>query len=98
MAKKAQTLNENISANDNSKAPKADKKAPKAKSQKKSKPQEKVKRSRIKETVSELKKVSWPSFAKTMKQTGMVISVVVIFMALVIGIDQLLIWLLSLCS
>ena len=99
---KGKTLNENVSANDNSKALKADKKAEKAKAQnkqqKKSKPQEKVKRSRVKETVSELKKVSWPSFAKTMKQTGMVISVVVIFMLLIIGIDQLLIWLLSFCS
>ena len=66
-----------------------------AQKQKKSKPTEKVKRSRTKETISELKKVSWPSFAKTMKQTGMVISVVVIFMLLVIGIDQLLIWLLG---
>ena len=53
-------------------------------------------RSRTKETVSELKKVSWPSFGKTLKQTGMVISVVLIFMLLIIGIDQLLIWLLSL--
>ena len=64
--------------------------------QKKQKNQEKVKRSRTKETMSELKKVSWPSFGKVMKQTGMVISVVLIFMLLVVGIDQLLIWLLSL--
>ena len=84
-------------ADDNSKAIKSEK-VKAQKQQKKSKPQEKVKRSRIKETVSELKKVSWPSFSKAMKQTGMVISVVVIFMALVIGMDQLLIWLLSLCS
>ena len=62
----------------------------------KKKNQEKVKRSKTKETMSELKKVSWPSFGKVMKQTGMVISVVLIFMLLVIGIDQLLIWLLSL--
>ena len=97
---KGKTLNENISANDESKAVKANKakNKDKVKTQKKSKPTEKVKRSRTKETISELKKVSWPSFAKTMKQTGMVISVVVIFMLLVIGIDQLLIWLLSLCS
>jgi len=93
---KGKTLNENTTANDKSKASK--KAVDKNKQQKKSKPQEKVKRSRVKETVSELKKVSWPSFAKTMKQTGMVISVVVIFMLLVIGIDQLLIWLLSFCS
>lgn len=68
--------------------------------QKKQKPkaQDKQKRSRTKETMSELKKVSWPSFGKTMKQTGMVISVVLIFVLLIIGIDQLLIWLLSLVS
>jgi len=97
---KGKTLNENISANDESKAVKANKakNKDKVKTQKKSKPTEKVKRSRTKETISELKKVSWPSFAKTMKQTGMVISVVVIFMLLIIGIDQLLIWLLSLAS
>ena len=92
---KGKTLNENKTANDKALKSKA---VDKNKQQKKSKPQEKVKRSRVKETVSELKKVSWPSFAKTMKQTGMVISVVVIFMLLVIGIDQLLIWLLSFCS
>lgn len=94
---KGKALIENEAIKENSKAAKAVK-VDKSKQQKKSKPQEKVKRSRAKETVSELKKVSWPSFAKTMKQTGMVISVVVIFMLLVIGIDQLLIWLLSLCS
>ena len=64
---------------------------------KKAKKQEKtVKVSKTKETISELKKVSWPSFGKTMKQTGMVISVVVIFTLLVLGIDSLLSWLISL--
>ena len=96
MAKKGKDLTE--VANENSKAVKADKKSAQKKQAKKSKPQEKVKRSRTKETISELKKVSWPSFGKTMKQTGMVISVVVIFMLLIIGMDQLLIWLLSLCK
>ena len=47
------------------------------------------KRSRIKETFGELKKVTWPSFGKTMKQTGMVLSVVLIFGVLVLGIDLL---------
>ena len=94
---KGKTLNSNP-ANEKVVSTKAKKVDYQKKQQKKSKPQEKVKRSRVKETVSELKKVSWPSFAKTMKQTGMVISVVVIFMLLVIGMDQLLIWLLSLCS
>ena len=53
-------------------------------------------KSKTKETISELKKVSWPTFGKTMKQTGMVISVVVIFTLLVLGIDSLLSWLISL--
>ncbi len=56
------------------------------------------KRSRAKETVSELKKVSWPSFGKTMKQTGMVISVVALFMLVTLGIDSLLSWLLKLIT
>ena len=64
---------------------------------KKAKKHEKTVRiSKTKETISELKKVSWPSFGKTMKQTGMVISVVAIFTLLVLGIDSLLSWLISL--
>ena len=67
--------------------------------QKKVKKQNKEpKRSRAKETISELKKVSWPSFGKTMKQTGMVISVVVVFMLVTLGIDSLLSWLLKLIT
>ena len=56
------------------------------------------KRSRVKETMSELKKVSWPSFGKTMKQTGMVISVVALFVLVTLGIDSLLGWIVSLLS
>ena len=63
---------------------------------KKEKKPEKAKRNRAKETISELKKVSWPSFGKTMKQTGMVISVVLIFMLLVLGIDSLVSFLIQL--
>ena len=63
---------------------------------KKEKKPEKVKRNRAKETISELKKVSWPSFGKTMKQTGMVISVVLISMLLVLGIDSLVSFLIQL--
>lgn len=69
----------------NEKAPKKDKKDKSKKAVKNREP----KRSRTRETISELKKVSWPSFGKTMKQTGMVISVVVIFMLLVLGFDTL---------
>lgn len=48
------------------------------------------KRSRVKETFSELKKVTWPSFGKAMKQTGMVLSLVLVFGVLVLGIDLLI--------
>lgn len=53
-------------------------------------------RSRIKDTFSELKKVSWPSFGKTMKQTGMVLSVVLLFGLLVFGLDTLVNYLIKL--
>lgn len=65
---------------------------------KKAKANAQPKRSRIKETMGELKKVTWPSFGKTMKQTGMVISVVLIFTLVVLGIDSLLGWLLKLIA
>ena len=65
------------------------------KTQKKAKP-EKQKRSRVKETVSELKKVSWPSFGKACKQTGTVLAVVAVFMLVVFGIDSLLTWIINL--
>jgi preprotein translocase subunit SecE len=52
----------------------------------------KIKKSRIKEVGSELKKVSFPTFSKTVKQTGIVISVVLLFTLVLMGID----WLLSL--
>ena len=77
----------------NTKEVKKEKKA-KAKKAKNTEP----KRSRTKETLSELKKVSWPTFGKTMKQTGMVISVVVIFMLVCLGFDSLLSWLLKLIT
>ena len=43
-----------------------------------------------KETVSELKKVSWPSFSKVVKKTGVVIAVMIIFTVVLFGIDKLL--------
>ena len=52
-------------------------------------------KSKTKATISELKKVSWPTFGKTMKQTGMVISVVVIFMLVTLAFDSLFSWLLD---
>ena len=51
------------------------------------------KRGKIKETFSELKKVTWPSFATVVKQTGIVLAVVVIFLVVLTGFDLLLGWL-----
>ena len=59
---------------------------------------EKVKRNRGKEIVSELKKVNWPTFKKTCKQTGTVLAVVSVFMLAVLGIDSLVAWILSLIT
>ena len=56
------------------------------------KPKEK-KRGKIKETFSELKKVTWPSFASVVKQTGIVLAVVVVFLVVLMGFDALLGWL-----
>ena len=72
--------------------------APKKAKAKKTNKTKEPRRSRTKATISELKKVSWPTFGKTMKQTGMVISVVVIFMLVTLGFDSLLSWLLKLIT
>lgn len=50
----------------------------------------KPKRHRIKDTISELKKVSWPGIGKVMKQTGTVLVVTVFFMAVIMLMDWLL--------
>ena len=42
-----------------------------------------------KETISELKKVSWPTFPKVVKQTGVVIVVVLTFAVVLLGFDTL---------
>jgi len=44
-------------------------------------------RSRTKETLGELKKVTWPSFGKVVKATGTVLAVVCVFTIVLFGID-----------
>ena len=56
----------------------------------KSKGGEKGKRSRIKETFAELKKVTWPTFGNTMKETGAVFVVTIFFLIILLAMDQLL--------
>ncbi len=68
---------------DNKKQNKKDKK------DKKYKEPGKIRKS-LKESASELKRVSWPSFGKVVKQTGVVIAVILFFTLVIFGIDQLL--------
>jgi len=42
---------------------------------------------KIKETFSELKRVSWPTFPKILKSTGIVLAVVAVFLIAVTGIN-----------
>lgn len=42
---------------------------------------------KIKDVFSELKKVSWPTFPKIVKQTGIVIVVVLIFLVVITAFD-----------
>ncbi len=45
---------------------------------------------KTKETVSELKKVTWPTFAEVVKKTGIVVAFVVIFGLFLFGVNSLL--------
>ena len=74
-----------------------------AKKEKKQKPvkvkvNKEQKRSRLKEIFSELKKVSWPTFPKIVKQTGIVLVVVVAFLVVISAFDFGLLQLLNLVS
>ena len=60
--------------------------------QKKEKKPSKIARA-LKETGSELKKVSWPKAGKVAKQTGVVLLLVTAFTLVVFGMDRLLGWL-----
>lgn len=45
---------------------------------------------KVKESFSELKKVTWPTFPKVVKQTGVVLGVVVFFALVLFGFDYIL--------
>ena len=53
---------------------------------------------KIKDVFSELKKVSWPSFAKVIKQTGVVLAVVLVFLVVIMLFDWGLMELLKLVA
>ncbi len=77
VTKKSKAKKEEVSEKNNKKPAKKQKKDKKSFARK------------MKETTSELKKVSWPSFGKVLKQTGVVIAVVTICTLLLFGIDNL---------
>lgn len=43
---------------------------------------------KIKDVFSELKRVTWPTFPKVLKATGVVLAVVLVFLAVATGINQ----------
>ena len=45
---------------------------------------------KFKETFSELKRVTWPKFTTVLKTTGVVLVIVMAFLAVVTGVDALL--------
>ena len=47
---------------------------------------------------SELKKVTWPNFKTVLKNTGIVLLVVLFFAVIIFGVDSLFVWLLSLVT
>ena len=53
---------------------------------------------KVKEVFSEIKKVSWPSFGKVVKQTSVVLGVSLMFMVVITLMDLGLGWLLSLIT
>ena len=63
-----------------------DKKNAKNGKKKDSKEKGKLKR-KAKETISELKKVTWPTFGEVCKKTGVVLVVVLVFAAVIFGMD-----------
>ena len=42
---------------------------------------------KLKETFSELKRVSWPTFGKALKATGVVLGIVLVFIVVVTGVN-----------
>ena len=47
----------------------------------------------LKETGNELKKITWPTFKEVVKQTGIVLAVVLIFTIVLFGLERLCSWL-----
>lgn len=101
--KKQDEISEGVVAKEESKA---EKKAKEQKDTKKdSKKNNKKKKEKkgglikkTKETASELKKVTWPSFGSVVKKTGVVVAFVLLFGIFIFGVNALLGWLVGLLA
>lgn len=94
----AQVEQSNQPKQETSKVAKQDKKQDK-KNNKKKKAKESKGPSKVAKTMSELKKVSWPSFGEVVKKTSVVLVVCLAFLLVIFGLDKLCSWLMGLiCS
>ena len=93
-------ISEGVVSKDDKKQDKKSKDNKNDKNDKKKNKQKKEKKGGIgkktKETISELKKVTWPSFGEVVKKTGIVIAFVLIFGLFIYGVNTLLAWLVGL--
>jgi len=94
MAKKNKNIQPTATAPNDKDLDKQNKKDAQNKNEKKAKKVKKEKKpglfKKLKEAWSELKKVTWPTFANVVKKTGVVILVVLMFTVVLFGIDYLL--------
>ena len=103
VSEKQDQISEGVVAKDNNKQAKLSKdNNANKKNNKKDNNKKKEKRGgvgkKVKETASELKKVTWPTFAEVVKKTGIVIAFVVIFGLFLFGVNSLLGWLVGLLA
>lgn len=91
-------VDEKVEQKKKAKAEKVEKTKPNKNKNKNNKTEKRTLGKRIKESFSELKKVTWPSFGTTVKQTGIVIGVVALCTLVLFGVDRLLGWLYTLLT
>lgn len=101
MSKKQETIEETKNEDVSVKKEKVQSKEKENKKDKKNKKKEKKSGGlgkKTKETMSELKKVTWPTFGEVAKKTGVVIVFVLIFGLFFYGVNALLGWLVTLLA
>lgn len=90
MSKKARTTEQAQETVNGAKAAKVSN----AKEKSSKKPEKKKERKKlsktVRETASEIKKVNWPTFKEVAKKTGVVLTVVLVFGVVLLGVDYLL--------